>query len=492
MKFNFTLVVLIFSFSFHLSAQTLKGRVVEEKSKEGIPFVTVQLGNNYGVISNDEGYFVLQSQKSTDNASLLFSSMGFESLEIPLTDFENGQEISLKPATYKLDEVILFDKDLTAEEILERFKEKIKENHTLRDAKVQVFARSNDVYSAKNFGIDVKKASFLNRSELKTMNENMNNLGEKVKENPSKSYTERLVDLYVFEDTLVNDYKKALNLINRKKTFDTDDIQNQVFLELLRSLKSENSFKVKTGIIPLGKDISLNEFIEDMEKEQLKVPDTIHNKNTWRSKSYKRRATQFSDDFFTTPKYYDYEFKGVTTAFGEPCYHIQFSPDRRKGKYVGDLYISVEDYGMVSYKYNLAEGKKAMNVNLKFVLGIKANTYMDSGFVIFTKNNENTYYPKYVKQTDGNYAYIARNLKFKENNSNRSKRKQLKLDFELEYELVETLEFVGVEYQPVSSDFINSITIEDYILVDEVEKYDPEYWKDYNIIEATEAIKTYE
>lgn len=492
MKSSFTLVFLFLISSIQLSAQSIQGRVVEAKTQKGIPFVTVQLGDSYGVISNDEGYFVLQRKTADEKTLLIFSSMGFESVEMPLSDFENDQLIELSPATYELDEVLLFDKQLTAEEILEKFNSNVKNNHQLKNSKVQIFARFDDEYKAKTFGIDVKKASFLSKSERKEMNQNMEELGKKIQDNSSKFYRERLMDLYVFKDTLINDNQKALDLINRDKTFNTDDIQEQVFYELLKSLKSPNSFKVRTGIIPIDRDLSLNDMIEDMEQGNLKVPDTLFNKNTWTGKSYKRRATQFENDFFTSPKYYTYKLVGVTKVYGEPCYHIKFSPDRRKGKYVGDLYIHTRDFGMVSYKYDLDEGKKAMNVNLKFVLGIKANTFTDSGFLIFSKTDENTYYPKYVKQTDANYAYINRSLIFKENNSNRSQRKQLKLIFELEYDIEETSEFVGIEYQAISSDLLTSLDLKEYILIDELEKYDPSYWADENIIEATQAIKTYE
>lgn len=492
MKFSFTLILLILFGNYLLSAQSLQGRVVEAKTQEGIPFVTVQLGTNYGVISNDEGYFILQRRATDEETPLIFSSMGFESIEIPLGDFENNQVIELSPATYELDEVLLFDKALTAEEVIEKFNANKKENHQLENSKVQVFARYNDEYKAETFGIDVKKASFLSRSERKEMNKNMEDLGEKIQENPSKSYRERLIDIYAFEDTLVNEYQKALDLINREKTFNTDDIQDQVFYELLKSLKSPNSFKVKTGIIPLDRDLSLNDVIEDMENEKFKIPDTIFNKNTWTSKGYKRKATRFENDFFTSPKYYTYELVGVTKAYGEPCYHIKFKPDRRKGKYVGDLYIHTQDFGIISYKYDLEEGKKAMNVNLKFVLGIKANTFVDSGFLIFSRTGEKAYYPKYIKQTDGSYAYVNRSLSFKENNQKRKERKQLKLVFELEYNLLETSEYVGVQYESITPNLIDSLSTKEYTLIDEVETYDANYWKNYNIIEATEAIKRYE
>jgi hypothetical protein len=492
MKLILNSALLLLIFNVQLSAQSLRGRVIEANTQNGIPYVNVQLGNRYGVISNEEGYFVLQRKSVDDNTAILFSSMGFETLEIPLSDFENDQVIPLKPATYVLDEVFLSDKQLTAEEILEKFKAGIKENHVLNAAQVQVFTRLNDDYKAETFGIDVKKASFMSKAERREMNENMKNLGNKITENSSIFYQERLSDVFIFEDTLMTKHQKALKLINRDKTFDTDDIQEQVFFELLKTLKSPHSFKVRTGIIPIDKDVSLNEMIEDLEKSQEKVPDTLYNKSNWQGKSYKKFATKFTNDFFTSPKYYTYELKGVTTVYGEPCYHIQFTPDRRKGKYVGDLYIHTRDFGMVSYKYDLEEGRKAMNVNLKFVLGIKVNTYIDSGFYVFSKTNEDSYYPKYIKQVDGNYAYINRSLAFKENNPKRSERKKLNIEFELEYNTIETIEYVGVQYQSISPELASTLKFEDYILIDEIDQYDLNYWKDYNIIEATEAIKTYD
>jgi hypothetical protein len=494
MKFSFTLVFFIFLGSLQLLAQSIQGRVIEAKTQKGIPFVTIQLGDGYGVISNDEGYFILQRKPVDENTPLIFSSMGFEAVEIPLKDFKNDQVIELSPATYELDEVLLFDKQLTVEDILQRFIDHRKENHQIQNSKIQIFTRYNDTYQAKTFGIDVEKASFLSKADRKDMNKRIESLGGKIKSSPSVSYQERLSEVFIYDDTLITSHKKAMNLINRDKTFNTDDIQEQVFYELMSTLKSPHSFKVRTGIIPLGKDISLSELIEDLEndKKNQNVPDTLKNKSNYRAKAYKRYAMNFNHDFLTTPKYYEYELVGVTKAYGQPCYHIKFTPDRRKAKYVGDLYIHTRDFGMVSYKYELEEGKKAMNVNLKFVLGIKASTFVDSGFYVFSKTNDERYFPKYVKKTDGNYAYINRSLAFKENNPNRSDRKKLKLEFELEYDLLETMEYVGIQFEDSSFDALPSLSQDDYILIDELSTYDPNYWSDYNIIKATEAIETYE
>jgi len=494
MKFSFTLVFFIFLGTSQLIAQSIQGRVIEARTQEGIPFVTVQLGDSYGVISNDEGYFILQRKTVDKGTPIIFSSMGFETVEIPLEDFKNEQVIELSPATYELDEVLLFDKQLTVEDIIQRFIDNKKDNHQIQNSKIQMFTRYSDKYQAKTFGIDVEKASFMSKADRKDMNKRIESLGQKIKNNPSVSYQEQLSEVFTYEDTLITNHKKAMNLINRDKTFNTDDIQEQVFYELMSTLKSPHSFKVRTGIIPLGKDISLSELIEDLEndKENQNVPDTLRNKSNYRGKAYKRYAMNFAHDFLTTPKYYEYELVGVTKAYGQPCYHIKFTPDRRKAKYIGDLYINTRDFDMVGYKYDLEEGKKAMNVNLKFVLGIKASTFVDSGFYVFSKTNDDRYFPKYAKKTDGNYVYINRSLAFKENHPNRNARKKLKLEFELEYDLLENMEYVGIQFEDSPPNSVTSASQDDYVLIDELSTYDPNYWSDYNVIKATEAIKSYE
>lgn len=471
--------------------QNLRGQIIDASTKEPIPFANVQLGKNYGVISNDEGFFSIQPKEVTSASFLLFSSLGHQDKQILVSEFVSGQIVELILSNEELDEVLVSNVQLTANQIITKFIANKNENHNLKNTNIQLFSRNFSAYQAKEFSIDVKKASFLNRSERKSINERMESLTDKVTSTISENYREQLTEVYKFEDTLINEHYKSMELINRDKSTDTEEIQSLVFFELLSSLESENSFKVKTGIITLDKDVELNDMIEEMENQQANVPDTLHHKNTANASRYLSMAKSFDHEFLDKEKRYNYDLKGITYAHGYTCYHIHFSPSGGKGKYHGNMYINTKDFGMVAYDYELVDGKKAYSVNLKMLLGIKANSFENSGYFIYSKA-ENGYFAKYIRQKEGDYVYFNRSLSFTENNTKRSQRKKLKFNFELEYIDNSTTEFVAIQQNSISAKMKEELQLEGYILIDERSNFDPDYWKGFNIIEATEAIKNYD
>jgi hypothetical protein len=86
--------------SFYVSAQT-KGVVVDESGKP-IPYVNIWVENeNIGTTSEENGEF---SIADTENKTLVFSAIGFETLKAKLN--ESGK-IVLKSIAYQLDEVLI-------------------------------------------------------------------------------------------------------------------------------------------------------------------------------------------------------------------------------------------------------------------------------------------------------------------------------------------------------------------------------------------------
>lgn len=471
--------------------QNLNGQIIDALSQEPIPFANVQLGKNYGVISNDEGYFNIQPKGITADSFLLFSSLGHEDLKILVSEFVPGQIVALKQANFELDEVVVSNVQLSAKEIIDNFLANKKENHRTVNANIQLFTRRNSDYQAKEFNIEIKKASFLKKSERKNINDRMEVLGKEVSSTISNNYREQLSEVYMFEDTIMNQHFKALELINRDKNTDTDKIQSKVFFELLSSLESNNSFKVKTGVFTIEKELELNELIKDIEVKKSNVPDTLKHKNNYTALNYLYASRNFNHEFLEKEKRYDYSLEGMTYAHGHTCYHIKFEPSGRKGKYQGNMYINVKDFGMVAYDYKLVDGKKAYSVNLKLLVGIKANSFENSGYFIYAKGYEG-YYAKYIREKEGDYVYLNRNFSFKENNANRRERKDLKFNIELEYVDNSTKEYVAIQYQAIAPKMKNDLNFSDYILIDERAKFDPAYWKGFNVIEATEAIRNYD
>ena len=92
------LFLILFSLSFF--AQT-KGVVVDESGKP-IPYVNIWVENeNIGTTSEENGEF---SIADTENKTLVFSAIGFESLKAKLN--ESGKVV-LKSIAYQLDEVVI-------------------------------------------------------------------------------------------------------------------------------------------------------------------------------------------------------------------------------------------------------------------------------------------------------------------------------------------------------------------------------------------------
>ncbi len=126
-----------FLFGFLMSitpnlAQNLSATILDSISKEPIPYATVLL-NNKGVITNEEGKFsfILDgSIQETD--SLVISCIGYESVAKPLLKF-NSSTILLSSKAIELREVIVSNKNYTADEIMELVEDNLEKNYSRTD-----------------------------------------------------------------------------------------------------------------------------------------------------------------------------------------------------------------------------------------------------------------------------------------------------------------------------------------------------------------------
>lgn len=492
MKLNLIFTFILGLFFIQINAQTLRGQVVDATSKEPIPFANITLGENYGVISNDEGFFVIQLKKHTEDKTILISSLGHEEVEILVKDFKQNQVIPLSLSNFELDEVFITNEQLTAFEIVEKFLENKKANHEQNNIQIQLFSRVNTQYEALDFKVDIKKVSFLKRNERNKFNEGLERIQKKTRGKITSVYKESLLDLYKLKDTLINEQLKSLELIKRDESIDTDEVTQEVLYEVMKSIESENTFKVKSGLFTLDKEIDLNEFIAQYEakKQGNPIPDTLHHKETFISDEYLKDSQYFNQEFFRNERRYEYALEGITNAHGSTCYHIKFYPNKNKAKFEGNLYINTKDFGMVAYDYQLIDGKKTNNINLKAILGIKTNTFQLNRSYIFSRT-ENGYYAKYIRKNEDSYVYFDRPIKFQENDVRRRDRKILKLGMFMEIIQQENTEYVAIEQQSISEDVQDQLKFDSYILIDELSKYSPSYWEGYNIIEATQAIRSF-
>ncbi|MEM7486860.1 MAG: carboxypeptidase-like regulatory domain-containing protein, partial [Bacteroidota bacterium] len=105
-------------FSNILSAQLdYKGKIVDGKSGQPIPYVNIGIvEKGIGTVSDEEGIFHLKFNPDlyASNDVILFSSLGYEKLVIPITNlkfvYNEYPILKLNPSILELNEVVVTDK----------------------------------------------------------------------------------------------------------------------------------------------------------------------------------------------------------------------------------------------------------------------------------------------------------------------------------------------------------------------------------------------
>jgi hypothetical protein len=141
MKFNLITLFCLLLFYIPLSAQTLKGRVIDAKTSKPLSFVNIGVkGARYGTARNSAGTFVLNVPEQHKNEVLQFSCIGFETKEVPVHKLSSQPIIRLQPSVVPLDEVTVMP-DSTLRSFLRRAARKIPENYTFSASLLTGFYR---------------------------------------------------------------------------------------------------------------------------------------------------------------------------------------------------------------------------------------------------------------------------------------------------------------------------------------------------------------
>lgn len=124
-KYLLFIVFFIIQSSLFSQNITIKGKLIDENTKEPVMFATIQLkGTNYGVMSDDNGLFSLTI--SNANNILVIRNVGYKELVLNASTFKNDKKIiKLSPLVRELNPVTIY----TPEAILKMATEKIRDNN---------------------------------------------------------------------------------------------------------------------------------------------------------------------------------------------------------------------------------------------------------------------------------------------------------------------------------------------------------------------------
>ena len=122
------------------------------------------------------------------------------------------------------------------------------------------------------------------------------------------------------------------------------------------------------------------------------------------------------------------------------------------------------------------------------LLGIKYIENLKKGTIIYNKNSENKYHPKYIKEESGSYFYVHRPIKFIENSRAKNK---VSLDFLIEGNKRDKSELFIIEYHSMTKDEYNGFVESKHAEYKNIKNYDPAIWAEFSALEPLQEMKSF-
>lgn len=481
-------LVLISTESF---TQTFSATLIDKKTNEPIPFATIQYAKNKGVITNEEGLFsFIFKNKITKLDSVHISSMGYESKAFPLSQ-KLDSLILLAPKTFELNSVFLSSNPLEVKEIIEKVKENLVDNYKVSLSKKKIFFRQSDLNKMKKVDFGFKK------STIEELNKQLIDSIADLVPRQSEYYKEVVGDFYGDYSKHKFHIDKAAELYDKSKDVSMDGLSDKIERIFKENVKPDSYIKIKSGIFSTKVQLdSLQKEHQEESEAIVKVENTDNQNFLQEIKDHISSLYEelfFNEDskidVFRKSNRYKFELKDYTYIDNDPVYIIDFSPKGKKD-FTGTMYVNVEDYAVMRFEFDNVRPIKRFGL-----FGITYRHNVFKGKMLFTKDTENGYSPKYLELTSGVLFGLDRPLKVIEKNKHvKGRRKQNELSLALDIVMTQNqkYELVVFDSENISDSKYNSTIENKDLKATHLNKYDSKFWEGFTIMEPNAAIKAFE
>lgn len=489
MKPFFILGVLLLLSPF-LNAQELTAKIIDSKTNVPIPFVAVQTAPYKGVISNEEGVFIIQLEDVNDT-SIEFSCLGYQSLTMTLEDLEfNNFIVQLLPATNELNAIYLTNTKPNVDAIISRVNTNLIKNHNSDALSYNLFYRETSYTNFENLDLEIKKSSKVKKPELAAANKELTDMGNKIMNRKAVYFTDYSGTLNVLDDSLQKlNIDKATKIINANIEVSLEAIQKNAQNTILRYLDTTMTYKLKTGFFKIEDSLSLNDGNDKKENHlnEFKILNLKENTFAVLQKSQIERGSMLKKVLNT--ENYEYTLKKANVLNGEIVYFITFTPRKSSAHFTGSLYVSESTYGILKLDYKYAKGKQGEKLNLKLLFGVKYIENINTGTIIYQQNDQAIYEPRYIKSESGQYFYLSRPLKFIENSSNKTK---TAFNFKIVGNTISREEVLFSSIKELDRSAFDALVEKEVIGYDVLKKYDNSTWRGQESLSPTIELKTFD
>jgi hypothetical protein len=499
------LIALIFSSLYGNAQKSIQAKLLDSISKQPIPYASISVNDNSGVISNVNGDFLLYLNKNlSESDSLKIRCLGYGTKLFLIETFQDSI-ILLNQKSIELEEVLVSNKNYSTEEIIEKVNENLKRNYNFGNIKSKLFYRASYFTNILRNDVEIKKTTIpeLNQQFIDSVLMDMPKNAD--------DYTEILANIYGkpgVKKSQKLDIIKASHLYDKSKEVTFESYEDKFNSIIKKHIKRDSYFKIKSGLFGTKEemDSTFYDNLDNNKTKQVEQTDAMLEAQKKREKERKENFLKYrkssisslqrnsfifeeSDfNFLTKSNRYEFQLEDYTFLNDNFVYKISFKP-KRKEDYRGVLYINTDDFAIVRLDYENVKPLKKFSL-----LGISYKHYLKKGTIIYAKNNLNTYDLKYADKEEGNTFGIKRPLKIIEKNKNtRGRRKQNELSSDIHFELTnsEKSELIVFENDVITTSDFDAFTEEPKVQPVYLPAYDPEFWKGYNVIEPNQAIKDF-
>jgi len=485
-------IFLVLSLSINQArSQDLTAMVVDAITGTPIPFATIVTGEHSGLITNEEGVFTItEDQLGRIKDSIFISSMGYEKLG--LWQPKGETTISLAPKTFELAQVFINSNPLSAEEVIENVKENLLSNYSITPSKKKIFFRQSDLNIMNKVDFGFKKSS------IDELNEEL--FDEIAASIPRKSsyYKEAVGDFYGDYGSHKLHIDKAAELYDKNKDVSIDALSDRLERIFKENVKPDSYFKIRSGLI--GTKIELDSISNENEEEAAIVKAEMDNQeNPNFQPNIKDRIAELFEqlffhedselDFLDKSNRYRFTHKNYTFIDDAAVYIIDFEPKGKKD-FKGVLYVNAQDFAIMRLEFENVRPLKKFGM-----FGISYSRSLFKGKMLFAKEGNGGYGVRYMELEDGITFGVDRPLTVIEKNKHvkgRRKQNELALRLDIGTTNISKYELVVFSSESISAAAFEQASENPEVTASYLSKYDPDFWKEYAIMEPNAAIQSFE
>lgn len=463
----------IFLFSF-VVCQAQQITIVDSISKNPIPLVHIYNGKK-GVISSPSGTFFWEQEQSD---SLTLSCLGYASKKIVVS--QAIDTLYMLPKAMELMPVMVSNRILTAEEIIDSVKVNTDRNVDFGLSSSEVFVHAIDLFDFQKMDIEIKKSTI---PEL-----DQTFVDEILTQIPQNERDESFIKSKWFRDSGGMKHHK-LQVLQAAILQDSlignqfDSMEKTINEVLKKRVKKDSYFKVKSGPLITVKVDNPSKEVDSVEQEESKLTPKKYAAN--QLGSLQRLATKnlFEENhwvlsFLANPKKYTFSNEGIVYDLSVPAYKIRFNSKKKKD-YSGYMLVDVEDFGVYKIIYKSNNHEKKIKLFGLFYEGRLNNRTYD-----FVKNHLGKYTLYHIYEEFQQLAGIKRPFKIIEKNKiikGRNRQNVLSMDVNFRIKETYSKSVYFNSFTPISKKEFDEFILNSNVLpkemysISDIKKYIPDF-----------------